>query len=136
MSKNPKKHAARKPKKAVTKQKPSRSAAILATTDEMPLDEGRSLTRAAFCELEDISLSTYYKLKRKGHGPFELHFPGMTAVRITPQSRREWHVRCAEWAASKAAKIQAARRTETARHAGELAAASPLHASKRSKVEA
>jgi hypothetical protein len=93
------------------------------------------LTRAEFCKLERISLSTYFKIRRAGHGPAEEHFPGMSLVRITAKARREWHERNAAWNQSKAAKTEELRRSELARAAGMKAAKSPLHVSKR-KVSA
>lgn len=96
----------------------------------------RSLTRAQFCELENMSLSTFHKLKRAGNGPAETHFPGMTFARITPEARREWHARMEEWRKSDAAKLEQQRRIAVARAAGKKAIESPLHVSKRPKGKA
>lgn len=57
-------------------------------------DEGeRSYTIPEFCALENISPFTYHKMKRLGLGPVELRVPGLSIVRITRQSRLEWHKR-------------------------------------------
>jgi hypothetical protein len=95
--------------------------------------QSRSMTRKQFCELENMSLSTFHKLKRAGNGPEEEHFPGMTFARITPEARREWHQRMEEWRKSDAAKLEQQRRIAVARAAGKKATESPLHVSKRQK---
>ncbi|SDJ18198.1 MULTISPECIES: hypothetical protein [Bradyrhizobium] len=109
-------------------------------TDNNPVTEPsrddqqpRSMTRKQFCELENMSLSTFHKLKRAGNGPAETHFPGMTFARITPEARREWHAKIEEQRKSEAAKLEAQRRSAFAENAGRNAAASPLHVSKRQK---
>jgi hypothetical protein len=43
----------------------------------------RPMTRAEFCATENISLTTYFKIKKAGHGPTEEHLPGTTIARIT-----------------------------------------------------
>jgi hypothetical protein len=43
-------------------------------TDKTEQPDG-SLTREQFCELENISLSTFHKIKRAGKGPAEMRFP-------------------------------------------------------------
>jgi hypothetical protein len=96
----------------------------------------RSMSRAEFCEAEKISLSTYFKMKKAGHGPAEKHFPGMALVRITAKARDEWHKNIEAWNKSKAARLENQRRTLQATLAGELAAMSPLHVSKRNKKPA
>jgi hypothetical protein len=99
-------------------------------------DEPRSLTRQEFCHLERMSLSTYHKLQRTGHGPEEVKFPGMAFVRITSEARRDWHKTINELRQTEASKLEEARRRENASIAGKKAAASPLHVSKRGKTNA
>jgi hypothetical protein len=48
----------------------------------------RSLTIPEFCALEQISESSYYKLKALGLNPRELRCNSI--VRITPQARLDW----------------------------------------------
>jgi hypothetical protein len=99
--------------------------------NEMLLSEqARALTRAEFCALERMSLSTYHKLKRSGRGPHEIKFSGMAFVRITAEARREWHARIEEYRQSEAAQVEEQRRSAFATNAGKKAAASPLHISK------
>jgi hypothetical protein len=93
-------------------------------------EQARTLTRAEFCALERMSMSTYAKLRRQGLGPDEVRFPGMAFTRITPQARAEWHERIEKYRKSQAAKLEAERRSAVAKRAGEIAASSPLHVSK------
>jgi hypothetical protein len=94
-------------------------------------EQARTLTRQEFCALERMSLSTYAKLRRLGQGPDEVRFPGMAFTRITPQARAEWHARIEEWRESKAAELEKERRSAIAKRAGDLAAKSKAHISKR-----
>jgi hypothetical protein len=55
--------------------------------------EERSLTIPEFCAAEQISEPTYYKMRSLGLGPQEMRFPGLRAVRITPQARDAWRKR-------------------------------------------
>jgi hypothetical protein len=96
-------------------------------------EQARTLTRQEFCALERMSLSTYAKLRRLGRGPDEVRFPGMAFTRITPQARAEWHARIEEWRKSEAAELEKKRRSAIAKRAGERAAKSPLHVSKKRK---
>jgi hypothetical protein len=54
----------------------------------VPVAADRSLTIPEFCALEQISESSYYKLKAAGLGPQEYRFHSI--VRITPQARLDW----------------------------------------------
>ena len=94
-------------------------------------DDGPSFLIPEFCNLENISLSTYHKLQRRGLGPQELRVPGSRLVRITLRARREWHARMAELAQQQAALLEQQRRVELARVKGKAAAQSPLHVSRR-----
>jgi hypothetical protein len=102
-------------------------------TESQRDEQSRSLTRAEFCLLEHMSLSTYHKLQRAGLGPDEIKFPGLAFVRITAEARREWHAKIEAQRKTQAAKLEDQRRREIARNAGQKAAASPLHVSKRNK---
>ncbi len=95
----------------------------------------RSMSVAEFCAAESISLTTYYKLKNAGRGPVEERFKGMALVRISAKAREEWHRANEAWSKTKAAKLEDQRRTLLAKVAGELAALSPKHVSKRGKVK-
>jgi hypothetical protein len=91
----------------------------------------RALTTAEFCAAERVSVSTYYKLRRLGVGPCEERVPGTAIIRITPEARRAWHAQLAEMRQSGEAELEERRRRAHAAHAGKMAAASPLHVSKR-----
>jgi hypothetical protein len=97
------------------------------------VDITKPLTRKQFCVAENISLSTYFKLRRLGHGPKETHYPGMTLVRISPKAWQDWCKEREKWNGTKAAALEEARRIELASAAGKAAAKSPKHISKRGK---
>jgi hypothetical protein len=90
-------------------------------------------TRREFCQLERISLSSYFLLLKKGQAPVELHPPGTKIFRISEASRREWRARMHRLSQEEASKLIDARRREQARAAGLNAAQSPLHTSKIAK---
>ena len=93
------------------------------------LDPNRSMTLSEFRYVENMSPTKYHGLKNKGLGPEEMNVDGM--IRITPEARAKWHERMAELAKSEAAQLEAERRRAQAAEAGKIAAASPLHISKR-----
>jgi hypothetical protein len=105
------------------------------TTDNLEShpEPARALTRQEFCALEHISLTTYHRMQQLGHGPDEVRLPGLAFVRITAEARRDWHARIEEYRKSDAAKIEDQRRTALATMAGNAAAKSPRHVSKRAK---
>lgn len=45
-------------------------------------------TIESFCDGENISRSTYYKLKKLGKAPREMKV--LSGVRISPEARAEW----------------------------------------------
>ncbi|MGO9049750.1 MAG: hypothetical protein ACLP19_16060 [Xanthobacteraceae bacterium] len=98
------------------------------TTTELLKDPPYTIEE--FCELERIGISTYYKMQRLGYGPDETRIPGIGIVRITHAARLAWHKRLAALRNTEMTKLEAARRTAAAIHAGRAAAASPLHVSK------
>jgi hypothetical protein len=87
-----------------------------------------SKTISEFCRAKRISKSSYYEMKKRGIGPDEFIIPGTAVIRITPQSEAAWDQRIAELSKSKAAKLEAQRRTA---QAGKMAAMSPKHPSRR-----
>jgi hypothetical protein len=87
----------------------------------------RSLTLQEFCEAEKICLASYYKMKKRGHGPIELRIPHTKIVRITPEARRQWHAMMASLAQSEASRLEAARAHAASVERGKAAAASPRH---------
>src|SRR5262245_35085382 len=93
------------------------------------LDPSRSMTLSEFRYVENMSAAKYYDLKNKGLGPEEMNVDGM--IRLTPEARASGHERLAELAKSEAAQLEAERRRAQAAQAGKIAAASPLHISKR-----
>ena len=88
-----------------------------------------ALTIEEFCHVEHISKGTYYKLKRKGLGPEETCI--LNLIRISPEARADWHAKLAERRQSAAAALESERKRVQTAQAGKLAAASPLHVSKR-----
>jgi hypothetical protein len=94
-------------------------------------EEPLPLTIEEFCSAEKFGKATYYKIRRLGFGPDETRIPGTSIVRITQQARRAWHAKLAALRASEAAETEARRRSVQAMQAGRIAAASPLHVSRR-----
>jgi hypothetical protein len=84
-----------------------------------------------WCKARHLSRSTYHKLKNLGLGPKELEIPGTRIKRITPVADAEWEARMAELAKSETARLEAERRRELATIAGQIAAESPRHVSRR-----
>jgi hypothetical protein len=101
--------------------------------EHLSRDDERSLSRKQFCVAENISLSTYHKMRRAGHGPRETHFPRMALVRISAEDRRTWHADIKKWNKTEAADQENQRRAAQTRAAGKKAAESPKHVSKRKK---
>ena len=91
----------------------------------------RSQTIREFCASERLSLSSFYELVKRDLAPELLEIPGTKIKRITPFAHAAWRARMGELAKSKAAQIEAERRRAQAIMAGQAAAASPLHVSKR-----
>jgi hypothetical protein len=91
------------------------------------------LTIKQFCQLENISISTFKKMGRDGIGPHVSYVAGMTLRRITPESYREWKKVAAERERAAAPQIEAERlaRIERNKKAARLAVQSPRHVSKR-----
>ena len=74
---------------------------------------------------ENFSRSFFNKLQRMGLGPqvTEIIGPHLNLMRITPESRREWHQKMAEHRASEAAKLEADRRQQQRIEAGKKSVA-------------
>jgi hypothetical protein len=77
-----------------------------------------SKTIPQFCEVENLSASSYFKLKRLGLGPDEMRFPGTEIVRITPEAHRAWRERMTELSQTKQAELERQRRVAQRRDAG------------------
>ena len=85
-----------------------------------------SLTIPQFCAAEEISESSYYKLKALGLTPEEMSPPGLPGlVRITAAARKAWQERIATLDDTAGATLRAAR--------SQHAAASEKHVSKQKK---
>jgi hypothetical protein len=100
----------------------------------MPMTETESpsaKTISEFCRAKRISKWSYYEMKKRGIGPDEFIIPGTAVIRITPQSEAAWDQRIAELSKSKAAKLEAQRRSAQTAQAGKIAAMSPKHPSRR-----
>jgi hypothetical protein len=91
----------------------------------------RDLSIQEWCLKRDVSKSSFYKLQRLGFAPKVLRIPGTNIGRITLKADREWEAAMGKLAAQKAAKLERERRIELARAAGNAAALSPLHVSRR-----
>ena len=73
-----------------------------------PLMNEPSYSITGFCVAENISESTYHKLRGLGYGPDEMRFPDSPMVRITTKARRAWHVRMEQLRKIEAAKLAGA----------------------------
>jgi hypothetical protein len=78
-----------------------------------------------------LSKATVYKMKRAGLLPELLIVPGFNVPRVTARADREWEERMKRLAQEKTAKLEQARRVEHARRAGQAAARSENHISKK-----
>jgi hypothetical protein len=83
----------------------------------------------AFCRRRRIGISTYYKMRKDGHGPRELRIPGSSIVRITPQAEADWIAKMEQTPRSEKLAARAAK-------AGKAAVASSRHPSRRKRVDA
>jgi len=90
-----------------------------------------AMTIADFCSRESMSLSTYHKLKKLGFGPDEIRIPGLSYIRITPEAYARWREKINSVQNSKEMNRERERRSAFAKAAGNAAARSPLHVSKR-----
>jgi hypothetical protein len=93
------------------------------------LIEPTALTIPDWCRGKGICIATFYKLRKLGLTPAELHIPGTIIKRITPEADREWIARMAELTKTKQFEREAERRTAMAKKAGAMAAKSPKHIS-------
>jgi hypothetical protein len=94
----------------------------------------RAKTIRQFCEVKNISLASYFKMRRLGYGPDETRVPGTAIVRISPQAECDWDQRMEELRKGQAAALEEERRRAQAQQAGRIAARSPLHMSNRRKA--
>jgi len=90
-----------------------------------------ALSIAKWCRAKGISTASFFKLKRIGLTPAELHIPGTNIKRITAEADREWAARMLELTKTKEYEREAERRRAIASKAGKIAGQSPLHVSKR-----
>jgi len=99
----------------------------LATETTLPEE---TMTIAGFCRAENISESTFFKLKRLGLGPEEQSPPGLSnTVRITATARREWQERMRQLRSDKEAK----ERSERSLDAVEKRKSRPVKAKRKGK---
>jgi hypothetical protein len=99
------------------------------------MDTERSLTRAEWRRHRNISKASHYKMRKLGLAPDEVEVPGTKIARITAAADAAWERRMAELARSEDAKLESERRRAQAAEAGRIAAASPLHISKRGTAD-
>ena len=97
------------------------------------LYEERSYTIEQFCFLESIGKNSFYKMRRAGTAPEVYYVPVGSArlPRISAQARRDWHRKLKDLRLNEADKLLAQRKRAQTIEAGKLAAASPLHISRR-----
>ncbi|SFJ71820.1 hypothetical protein [Bradyrhizobium sp. Gha] len=88
-------------------------------------------TIAQFCRAESLSKSSYYALRRRGLGPDERRVPGTKIIRITAEAHAAWRERIDAFARTEAAQLETERRRKLASIAGQIAAQSPRHVSRR-----
>jgi hypothetical protein len=81
-----------------------------------------TMTVDQFCEFENISRASFFKMLRNGTGPSVLRVPNTRILRVTAQARREWERRAQEKSNSEAGNE---RRIEVARRAGKVGGARP-----------
>jgi hypothetical protein len=93
-------------------------------------EQGTSEKIREFCNVEKFSIAFFYELERRGLGPLMLDVPG-TKFRRVVESHESWRARMAALAQTEDARLETARRRAQAAIAGKVAAASPLHVSKR-----
>jgi hypothetical protein len=102
--------------------------------EKPPIDDDRSRTVREFCAIENLSVASYYKMKKQGLAPDELRVPGLSIVRITAQAHREWRERMTALRQEEAAAREHERRRAATSRAGKLAAASPRHPCRRKRL--
>jgi hypothetical protein len=102
---------------------------ILTDGPVVAFDDPRSRSRVEFARIEHISMSSYNDLRKRGLAPEELHPPGTKLNRITREAHAAWRERMRELAQSDEAKLEAQRRSVTAKIAADAAVRSPLHVS-------
>jgi hypothetical protein len=88
----------------------------------------RSYSIRDFCLNNDISLSQYHSLERKGLGPREMLVGDL--IRISSEAQTDWIKEQEERAASPEGKKRSAARRTQMMYAGKLAIQSPNHVSK------
>jgi hypothetical protein len=96
------------------------------------LAEERSFSIREFCVLENITTSSYFKIRKSGHGPREMRLPGSSIVRISPEARREWHAKLEKMSANddKLAREKEARSAQASK-AGKKSVTSAAHPCRR-----
>jgi len=95
-----------------------------------------ALTIKDFCAREQMSPSSFHKLQRAGLGPDVRRLPGMTMLRITAEAYGAWKKRMRQLQRSTELQQEHEVRRAQKRAAGQLAAASPTHVSKRKRRSA
>jgi hypothetical protein len=90
-------------------------------------------TLAQFCAGKGFSKAFFYELRKRGLAPDVVTYPGSRVIRITSAAEQKFDRRMAALARTKAAEIEAERRRAIAVTAAKIAAASPLHVSRRKR---
>jgi hypothetical protein len=85
------------------------------------------LTIQEFCDLKNLSRSSYFKIRRAGNGPAEIRPPGTDIIRITPAAVRDWDIRMVELGKSKQAQLERQRRSALRRAAGKASSRKRRH---------
>ena len=87
---------------------------------ERPPLEPEMFTTAQVCELANISMSTYYKLRRAGLGPREWNFPKMKMVRVAKTEFLKWMEQLEALQNGADLRLEAQRRRASSAHAGRI----------------
>jgi hypothetical protein len=98
--------------------------------EPMSVPDGASLTVSEFCHRQRISISTYYSLRAKGHGPREMNLG--RCVRISAAAEANW-IREREEPDDGEARLlalEAEKRRQAAKAAAKVSVKSPKHVSK------
>lgn len=98
------------------------------------IPDDHSVSIRQFCNLENISATTYHKMRARGLGPKEMRLPGSSIVRISPEARRDWHARLEQLAATDDVEQDRQQRIAKTSQAGRAGVASPAHHCRRART--
>jgi hypothetical protein len=108
---------------------------IIAAALAIPAAEPLALTIRQFCNLHGLGIASYYKLKKLGLGPREMHLAG-NLIRISVEAAGAWRNERENPKADEAKELArlAGQRQERSRKAAKRAIESPEHPANRGRV--